>query len=276
MGFTDATPIQVQAIPLVMGGRDLIACAQTGTGKTAAFLIPVLHHILSSPPKAGIRALIIVPTRELAMQIDNELQGFSYFTSCTSLAVYGGGDGSDFDREKKALKDGADFIIATPGRMKSHLSMGYADLDNLDFLILDEADRMLDMGFSDDIATITSHLPTKRINLLFSATMPPKIRDLAKELLNDPGEISISICKPAEGVMQIVYLCYDKNKEDLIGNLLKGKNLKSVIVFASRKSTVSSLARRLKKMGLNAAPISSDLNQEDREEVLRKFRAKAT
>ncbi|MDA0973679.1 MAG: DEAD/DEAH box helicase, partial [Bacteroidetes bacterium] len=146
MGFENATPVQELAIPVLMSGRDIIACAQTGTGKTAAFLIPVLHHIMSSPAKEGIKALIIVPTRELAIQIDNELQGFSYFTNCTSLAVYGGGDGSDFDREKKALKEGADFIIATPGRMKSHLSMGYAFLDNLDYLILDEADRMLDMG----------------------------------------------------------------------------------------------------------------------------------
>ena len=274
MGFESPTPVQEQTIPVIMQGRDIIACAQTGTGKTAAFLIPVLNHIMTNPPKTGIRALVIVPTRELAIQIDNELQGFSYFTSCTSLAVYGGGDGSDFDREKKALKDGADFIIATPGRMKSHMSMGYAAVEDLDFLILDEADRMLDMGFADDINQIISYLPEKRQNLLFSATFPPKIRQLAKELLHDPEEVSIAISKPAEGVMQVVYLCYDKNKDELIGQLLKGKDLKSVIVFASRKSTVGSLARRLKKLGLNAAPISSDLNQEEREEVLRKFRAK--
>jgi ATP-dependent RNA helicase RhlE len=274
MGFENATPVQELAIPVLMSGRDIIACAQTGTGKTAAFLIPVLHHIMSSPAKEGIKALIIVPTRELAIQIDNELQGFSYFTNCTSLAVYGGGDGSDFDREKKALKEGADFIIATPGRMKSHLSMGYAFLDNLDYLILDEADRMLDMGFSEDINQIISFLPEKRQNLLFSATMPPKIRELAKELLHDPAEVSISISKPAEGVMQIVYLCYENMKEALIVKLLQGRDLNSVIVFASRKSTVSSLARTLKKKGLNAAPISSDLDQEQREEVLRQFRAK--
>jgi superfamily II DNA/RNA helicase len=274
MGFESATPVQELTIPVIMEGRDIIACAQTGTGKTAAFLIPVLHRIMSNEPKPGIRALIIVPTRELAIQIDNEIQGFSYFTSCTSLAVYGGGSGSDFDREKRALKEGADIIIATPGRMKSHLSMGYAHLENLQYLILDEADRMLDMGFSEDIAQITSYLPEKRQNLLFSATFPPKIRDLAKDLLHDPVEVSIAISKPAAGVMQIVYLCYDKNKEELIGHLLKGKDLKSVIVFASRKTTVSSLARKLKKMGLNAAPISSDLDQEQREEVLRKFRAK--
>ncbi len=274
MGFTDATPVQEQTIPVILRGQDIIACAQTGTGKTAAFLIPVLHHIMKGEPKEGIRAVVIVPTRELAIQIDNELQGFSYFTSCTSLAVYGGGDGADFDREKKALKEGADFIIATPGRMKSHLSMGYAHLENVEFLILDEADRMLDMGFAEDIAKITSYLPEKRQNLLFSATFPPKIRDLAKELLHNPAEVSIAISKPAAGVMQIVYLCYDTNKEELIGHLLKGKDLKSVIVFASRKSTVSSLARKLKKMGLNAAPISSDLDQTQREEVLRQFRAK--
>jgi superfamily II DNA/RNA helicase len=274
MGFEKATPVQEQTIPVIMEGKDIIACAQTGTGKTAAFIIPVLNHILNSPPKAGIRAMIIVPTRELAKQIDNELQGFSYFTNCTSLAVYGGGDGSDFDREKKALKEGADFIIATPGRMKTHLSMGYAHTENIEFFILDEADRMLDMGFYEDIAAISSHLPDKRHNLLFSATMPPKIRDLAKEILHDPAEVSIAISQTAEGVMQIAYLCYDQYKEDLITRLLDGRDLKSVIIFASRKSTVSSLARRLKKKGLNAAPISSDLNQDQREEVLRQFRAK--
>jgi len=274
MGFEEATPVQEFSIPIIMKGQDLIACAQTGTGKTAAFLIPILNRIMSVPQKDGIKALIIVPTRELAIQIDNELQGFSYFTHCTSLAVYGGGDGSDFDREKKALKEGADFIIATPGRMKSHLSMGYSFLEHLQCLILDEADRMLDMGFAEDINQIISHLPEKRQNLLFSATMPPKIRELAKELLHEPEEISIAISKPAEGVMQIVYLCYDKDKEELIAHLLKGRDLKSVIVFASRKTTVSNLARKLKKQGLNAAGISSDLDQEQREEVLRRFRAK--
>lgn len=274
MGFQDATPIQEQAIPIIKEGRDLIACAQTGTGKTAAFLIPVIHHIMTTTPKKGIRAMVIVPTRELAIQIDNELQGFSYFTDCTSLAVYGGGDGSDFTREKNALKEGADFIIATPGRMKSHLSMGYAATDTIDFLILDEADRMLDMGFSEDIAIISSHMPEKRQNLLFSATFPPKIKSLAKELLNEPAEITIALSKPAEGVMQLAYMCYDKNKDELIASLLDGKDLKSVIIFCSTKSAVTSLTRRLKKKKMNAAAISSDLNQEEREEVLRQFRAR--
>jgi len=274
MGFEKATPIQEQAIPIIKEGKDLIACAQTGTGKTAAFLIPVIHHIMNTPPKQGIRAMIIVPTRELAIQIDMELQGFSYFTDCTSLAVYGGGGGADFDREKKALKEGADFIIATPGRMKSHLSLGYAVTDTIDFLILDEADRMLDMGFSEDIAYITSHMPAKRQNLLFSATFPPKIKNLAKELLNNPEEITIALSKPAEGVMQLAYMCYDKNKDELIADLLVGKELKSIIIFCSTKAAVSKLARRLKKKRMSVAGISSDLNQEEREEVLRKFRAR--
>lgn len=275
VGFTSPTPVQEQAIPIVVAGHDLIAVAQTGTGKTAGFLIPTLHKLLSTPQKdEGIKALVITPTRELATQIDKEMEGFSYFTNCTSLAVYGGGDGSSFETEKKALTSGVDLIIATPGRMKSHLNLGYVNTENLQFLILDEADRMLDMGFHDDIKKIISHLPEKRQNLLFSATMPNNIRDLAKEVMNDPKEINIAISKPAEGVMQMVYLVNDEHKVKLTENLLKGKELQSVIIFASTKKSVDKLARALKKADMNAAAIHSDLDQTEREETLRLFRAR--
>ena len=275
VGFESPTPVQEQAIPIVVGNNDIIACAQTGTGKTAAFLIPVLHKLLTEEQSTeGIKALVITPTRELAVQIDKEMEGFSYFTNCTSLAVYGGGDRMSFEAEKKAFTHGVDIIIATPGRMKSHMNLGYVNTENLKFLILDEADRMLDMGFHDDIMKIIEKLPKKRQNLLFSATMPPNIRTLAKEVMNDPKEINIAISKPAEGVMQLVYLVNDKDKVRLTEDLLREKDLKSVIIFASTKKNVDILARSLKKKGLNAAAIHSDLNQEEREETLRLFRAR--
>ncbi|HRG53557.1 MAG TPA: DEAD/DEAH box helicase, partial [Bacteroidia bacterium] len=211
MGFEKPTPIQEQAIPIILRKKDLIGCAQTGTGKTAAFLLPILNQ-LSVNPTDQTDTLIIVPTRELALQIDQALQGFSYFTSVSSLAIYGGGDGSVFEREKRALTDGANVIIATPGRLMAHLNMGYVKLDGLKHLILDEADRMLDMGFVDDIIKITTYLPKERQTLLFSATMPPKIRVLATKLLKDPEHISIAISKPSEGIIQGAYLVYDTQK----------------------------------------------------------------
>jgi len=218
--------------------------------------------------------LVITPTRELAVQIDKEMEGFSYFTNCTSLAVYGGGDRMSFEAEKKAFTHGVDIIIATPGRMKSHMNLGYVNTENLKFLILDEADRMLDMGFNEDIRKISEKLPKTRQNLLFSATMPPNIRALAKEVMVEPKEINIALSKPAEGVLQLVYLVNDKDKVRLTEHLLKEKDLKSVIIFASTKKNVDILARSLKKKGLNAAAIHSDLNQEEREETLRLFRGR--
>lgn len=273
MGFDTPTPIQVQAIPIIQHHKDLIGCAQTGTGKTAAFLLPILNK-LAKYPTDSINTLIIVPTRELALQIDQALQGFSYFTAVNSLAIYGGSDGSVFEIEKRALSEGANIIIATPGRLMAHLNMGYVKLDNLQTLILDEADRMLDMGFVDDILKISTYLPKQRQTLMFSATMPPKIRVLATKLLVNPEHISIAVSKPAEGVIQGAYLVYDTQKNNLIKSLLEGKELSSVIIFVSTKQKVKELERDLQKAGLRAKAIHSDLEQPEREEVLRNFRSK--
>jgi ATP-dependent RNA helicase RhlE len=273
MGFETPTPIQEQAIPIILSNRDLIGCAQTGTGKTAAFLLPILNKLATQSTDA-VNTLIIVPTRELALQIDQALQGFSYFTSVSSIAIYGGSDGSVFEREKKALSEGANVIIATPGRLMAHLNMGYVKFDKIEHLILDEADRMLDMGFVDDILKITTYLPKNRQTLMFSATMAPKIRTLATKLLVNPEQISISISKPAEGVVQGAYLVYDTQKNNLIKSLLEGKELSSVIIFVSTKQKVKELERDLQKAGLKAKAIHSDLEQQEREEVLRNFRSK--
>lgn len=275
MGFKNPTPIQEQAIPIILQNKDIIACAQTGTGKTAAFLLPILHK-LSVNPTETTNTLIVVPTRELALQIDQALQGFSYFTSVSSLAIYGGNDGGMFEQEKRALTQGANVIIATPGRLKSHLNMGYVKLDKLQHFILDEADRMLDMGFVDDILKIAESLPKNRQTLLFSATMAPKIRVLATKLLNNPEQINISVSKPAEGVSQSAFMVYDSQKNDLILTLFNGKEelWSSVIIFSSTKQKVKDLERDLRKAGLKAKSIHSDLEQNEREEVLRSFRSK--
>ena len=273
MGFETPTPIQEQAIPIIQNNKDLIGCAQTGTGKTAAFLLPILNKLTINPTDST-NTLIVVPTRELALQIDQALQGFSYFTSVSSLAIYGGSDGSVFERERKALTEGANIIIATPGRLMAHLNMGYVKFDKLETLILDEADRMLDMGFVDDILKITTCLPKVKQTLMFSATMAPTIRALATKLLHNPEHISISLAKPAEGVIQGAYLVYDGQKNALIKSLLAGKELTSVIIFVSTKIKVKELERDLQKAHLKAKAIHSDLEQNEREEVLRNFRSK--
>lgn len=273
MGFETPTPIQEQAIPIIMSGRDLIGCAQTGTGKTAAFLLPVLNKLAYSPSEFT-DTLIIVPTRELALQISQALQGFCYYTSITSQVLYGGGDGINFELEKKALNSGANVVIATPGRLISHLNMGNLHLKHLKHLILDEADRMLDMGFVDDIMKVITHLPKERQTLMFSATMPPKIRQLAAKLLTNPEEISLAVSKPAAGVTQQAYMVYDGQKNVLTESILKEKKLSSVIIFAGTKIKVKELERDLRKIGLNARAIHSDLDQQEREEVLRSFRSK--
>jgi len=273
MNYTTPTPIQNQAIPPILEGKDVIACAQTGTGKTAAYLLPTIHHLLTRPLNAHqISTLIIAPTRELASQIDQQVEGFAYFTGISSRAVYGGGDGSDFERQKKALAAGADIIIATPGKLLSHLNLGYVKVEQLQHLILDEADKMLDMGFYDDIMRIISFLPKQRQTLLFSATMPPKIRELTARIMQQPVQINIAIAKPAEGILQAAYLTYDKQKLSLIQSLLQGKKLRSVLVFAGKKTEVKSIAAALRKLGFKAADIQSDLPQEEREEVLRNFK----
>lgn len=273
MGFETPTPIQTLAIPVIQNGKDLIACAQTGTGKTAAFVLPVLDK-LSKTPSDDTKALIVVPTRELAMQIDQSIQGLSYFTSISSLPIYGGGDGVVFEREKKALTQGANIIIATPGRLLAHLNMGYVKFDGMEYLILDEADRMLDMGFVDDILKIVTFLPENRQTLMFSATMPDKIRNLAKKLLKEPEEISIAISKPAEGVEQRAYLAYDKQKNALIEELLKEKEYNSVIIFVGTKVKAKELEKELRKMKMKALSIHSDLEQNERENVLMQFRSR--
>lgn len=273
IGFEIPTPIQQQAIPLILQGRDLVACAQTGTGKTAAFLLPVLHKITANGHQ-GINTLVIVPTRELAMQIDEAIQALAYFTPVSSIAIYGGNDGMMFEQEKKALREGADIIIATPGRLLSHIGQGYARFDTLQHLILDEADRMLDMGFHDDIMRIIARLPKQRQTLLFSATMPPKIRTLANKLLTKPAEINIATSKPAEGVMQGAYVLYETQKLPLLKSLLTGKSINSVLIFSSTKEKVKRLESELRKMKVDVAAIHSDLDQNQRIAVLRKFSSK--
>lgn len=273
IGFKEATAVQEQAIPVILQGKDIIASAQTGTGKTAAFLLPVMHKIIQSKKHDGhIQALVVVPTRELAVQIDQQLEGLSYYTDVSSIAVYGGGDGNSFNREKKALSEGADVVIGTPGRLIAHLNMGYVKIDQLETLILDEADRMLDMGFNDDIMKIISFMPKKRQNLLFSATMPNKMRELAKKILNEPEEINIAISKPAERVVQAAFVVYNNQKIPLVKHILSAKKLKSVIVFCSTKTSAKDLNKELQKMKFSSQDIHSDLDQKEREKVLREFK----
>jgi len=275
MGFEDATPIQEQAIPIIMSGDDLIGCAQTGTGKTGAFLLPTLQNISKAKIK-GINTLIVVPTRELAIQIDQQIQGFAYFSPASSYPIYGGGDGADWDMQKKALTNGTAIIVATPGKLLSHLNMGYIDFSTVEHLILDEADRMLDIGFHDDIIKIAEALPKERQTLLFSATMAPKIKKLAKQLQNNPKEVSISIAKPAAGVLQVAYLCYDSQKVRLLDKLIADKpKYESIVVFTSSKKKVGEIVRELSKKGHSVKGISSDYDQKEREEVINAFRSRS-
>ncbi|NND77826.1 MAG: DEAD/DEAH box helicase [Flavobacteriales bacterium] len=272
MGFTEPTPVQEKAIPAIIEGRDLIGASQTGTGKTGAFVLPILHHVLNSKADGKVKALIICPTRELAVQIDRQIEGMSYFAACTSCAVYGGGTGSDFDREKKALQTGADIIIGTPGRLISHLSLGYVDTSQIAHFILDEADKMLEMGFIDDIMRIAKYLPEKRQNILFSATMPSNILHLAKKMLTNPVEIKFQISKPAEGIIQIAYLVYNKDKIRLLKKLLGDKELNRVLIFSSTKKNVKRIRRDLKSINANVDEVHSDLVQKDREQALLDFK----
>jgi len=276
MGFQEATPVQELAIPVILDGKDLIACAQTGTGKTAAFVLPIINRIAGQQIR-GINTLIIVPTRELAVQIDQQIQGLAYFMPVNSMAIYGGGDGQGFDVQRKALTSDTHIIVATPGKLLSHLNLGYVKCDQLEHLILDEADRMLDMGFFDDIKRIMSFLPKKRQTLMFSATMPPKIRQLSKTILKNPHEINIAISKPAEGVLQAAYLCFNDQKNKLIQYLIKDKpDYKSILIFCSTKKAVSELANSLKSSTDKVKAISSDFEQQKREEVLLDFKARNT
>ena len=276
MGFEECTPVQELAMPVIWNGEDLIACAQTGTGKTAAYLLPVLNRITESRSQ-GINTLIIAPTRELVLQIDQQIEGFSYFCGATSLAVYGGGEGAAFDQQKAALVQGADIIVATPGRLLSHINLKYSDFSTIKHLILDEADRMLDMGFFDDIMRIVRELPVARQTLMFSATMPPKIRKLAEGILRNPKSVNIAISKPAENIIQAAYMVYENQKVALVKSLLKGKtDYKSVLIFTSRKINVNGLVRELRRMGFKADGMLSDLEQKEREEVMLRFKNRDT
>ena len=270
-GYETATPVQEQVIPPILAGKDIIASAQTGTGKTAAFLLPMIHRLLNNHTDGQVGALIIVPTRELAVQISQHLEGLSYFTHLSSIAIYGGNDGQSFVNEKKALQMGADIIVCTPGRMIAHINMGYAHMKGLQFLVLDEADRMLDMGFQDDINRIIQALPAKRQTLLFSATMPDKIRQLARRILQSPVEINIAISKPPEKIVQQAYVVYDAQKLALVKQLLKSIPYKSALIFCSRKQNVKELTLTLLLNKFDVAEMHSDLEQSKREEVMNGF-----
>ncbi|MEM7163429.1 MAG: DEAD/DEAH box helicase [Bacteroidota bacterium] len=276
MGFTQPTPVQEKAIPAIIEGHDLIGASQTGTGKTAAFVLPILHLVAEDRANEKVKALIVCPTRELAVQIDRQIEGMSYFTNSTSCAIYGGGSGSDFDREKKALTTGTDIIIGTPGRLISHLNLGYVDTSGIKHFILDEADKMLEMGFIDDIMRIAKHLPEQRQNILFSATFPKNIQSLAKKMLTNPVEIKFKISKPAEGIIQIAYLVYNKNKVALIKQLLDGKELNKVLIFSSTKRMVKEIRRDLRNIEATVSEVHSDLDQKEREQALLDFKNNKT
>lgn len=277
MNYKQATAVQEQVIPIIRAGKDLIASAQTGTGKTAAFLLPIINELITTEKsEEDINALVIVPTRELAIQIAQNLEAFSYFTPISSIAVYGGGDGSSFENEKRALSQGADIVICTPGRMISHLMAGYVKIGKLKHLILDEADRMLDMGFFDDIMKIITHLPTERQTLLFSATMPPKMRQMGLKILKNPEQINISISKPPEKIIQKAYIVYEPQKIPLIISILKDDQHKKIIVFCSRIESVKTLSKDLHRVGIKNEAVHSNLEQADRENALLNFRTGRT
>lgn len=272
MGFQTATKIQEMAIPTIINGKDLIGCAQTGTGKTAAFLIPLLAKI-NENKSTGVKALVIVPTRELAQQIDEHFEALSYFLDIGSVAVYGGNQPELFNRQKKAIQNGVDVIIATPGRLIAHLNLGYLSLKSVDTLILDEADRMLEMGFIGDILKIIGYLSEKRQNLMFSATMKADIRKLAHQVLHEPEQINIAVSKPAEGLVQQAFMVYENSKPDFLLYLIKNLEITNMVVFVSRKVKVDEVHMHLVKAGIKCEAMHSGKEQDQRNEVIRHFRA---
>ncbi len=273
MNFQEMTPVQEQTIPVILKGKDIIGCAQTGTGKTAAYTLPLLNRLLcESNINNHIRAVIMVPTRELAQQIDMQFEGFSYFMPISTTVVYGGGDGAGWDQQKKGLLMGADVVIATPGRLLSHIANSGVDLSHVEYFILDEADRMLDMGFFDDIMQIVKKMPEQRQTILFSATLPPKIRQLAKQILHDPAEVNIAISKPNESIVQSAYICYETQKMPIVLELFGKSPNKKAIIFSSSKQKVKDLAYALKRKKLNVAAMHSDLEQDEREAVMLDFK----
>ena len=269
MNFQECTPVQEQAIPILLEGKDLIGVAQTGTGKTAAYLLPVLNQLSKGSYKEdAINCIVMAPTRELAQQIE----GFSYFMPVSSVAIYGGNDGIRYEQEKKGLALGADIIIATPGRLISHLNLGNVDLSHVSFFILDEADRMLDMGFYDDIMQIVKKLPKERQTIMFSATMPEKIKQLAKTILNNPVEVKIAVSKPAEKIIQTAYVCYERQKLGIIQSLFKETKPERVIIFASSKLKVKDVTKALMRLHLNVGEMHSDLDQKQRDHIMHEFK----
>ncbi|MFI3306169.1 MAG: DEAD/DEAH box helicase [Rikenellaceae bacterium] len=278
MGFREMTPVQEQTIPVILRGNDLIGCAQTGTGKTAAFALPLLSLLMDGKAdgkyeEGKIKSIIMVPTRELAMQIDTQFQGFSYYMNLSTTVVYGGGDGKTWDVQRRGLDGGADVVVATPGRLLAHLEGGQIDLSGVKHFILDEADRMLDMGFFDDIMKVVQRLPKERQTILFSATLPPKIRKFADQILSNPTEISIAISKPAESIDQGIYMLYESQKMGLIKSLFDGETSEKAIIFSSSKLKVKDLAYQFKRMKLNVGAMHSDLDQAKREEVMLEFKS---
>jgi len=273
MNFTDATPVQEQTIPVILEKKDVIACAQTGTGKTAAFILPLLHNLQSEPHADDkINAIIMAPTRELAQQIDQQMEGFSYFTPFSSVAVYGGNDAAAWDVQRKGLQKGADVVIATPGRLLSHINLYDIDFSQVKYFILDEADRMLDMGFFDDIMTVVKRLPADRQTIMFSATMPPKIRTLAKTILKDPVEVKIAVSRPPETIRQMAYICNETQKQGIIRHLFAGKEVNKVIIFSGSKLKVKELFKSFRQMKLSVGEMHSDLEQAQRDHVMHEFR----
>ena len=278
MHFDDMTPIQERCIPKILDGYDVLGVAQTGTGKTAAYLLPILSQLDDGNyPKDAINCVIMSPTRELAQQIDQAMQGFGYYLDgVSSVAVYGGNDAGRYEQELKGIRLGADVLIATPGRLLSHLKVSNLDLSRCSFFVLDEADRMLDMGFIDDIMKIVSQLPKSCQRVMFSATMPPKIRELAVNLLNDPVEIKIAVSRPAEKIHQSAYVCYEPQKLKIINHIFKKGDLKRVIIFSGKKEKVKDITRSLKQMHINCDQMHSDLSQQERDEVMYRFKAGMT
>lgn len=274
MHFEKCTPVQARCIPPILEGRDVLGVAQTGTGKTAAYLLPLLTLLSREPhPADAVNCLVIAPTRELARQIDQALQGFAYYTGINAVAVYGGNDGARYEQEKRSLQAGADIVLATPGRLITHLQLGTLDLSRTTHLVLDEADRMLDMGFAEDILSIVKQMPKQRQTILFSATMPPKIAELARTVMHDPVEIEIAVSKPAENIRQCVVVCHEPDKTLVLRRIFELQPPQRVILFCSSKQKVKELAIVLQRRGLNARAMHSDLSQPERDEVMQLFRA---
>lgn len=274
MRFEECTPIQEQTIQPLLDGRDLIGVAQTGTGKTAAYLLPVLNKLCQGGyPEDAINCVIMAPTRELAQQIDRQLEGFTYFMPVSGVAVYGGNDGQRYEQELRGMAKGADIIVATPGRLISHINLGNIDLSKVSFFILDEADRMLDMGFYNDIMTIAKQLPKERQTMLFSATMPEEIRRLAANILTDPLQITLALAKPADGITQQAYICHEGQKPGIIKDIFKNESSERVILFVSRKTKVKEISLMLKKQGFNVGEMHSDLSQSERDEIMYQYKS---